>query len=68
MAEGYVFTSATDVNDLLNQIVSQAAVHGWTQHRLDGLGGGLYMALASGMNPLAIAGAGLALILVGALF
>ena len=33
-----------------------------------GLGGGLYMALASGMNPLAIAGAGLALILVGALF
>lgn len=40
MAEGYVFTSATDVNDLLNQIVSQAAVHGWTQHNLSGLGGG----------------------------
>ena len=34
MAEGYVFTSATNVNDLLNQIISQAAVHGWTQHEL----------------------------------
>ena len=34
MAEGYVFTSATDVNDLLNQIISQAAVHGWTQNEL----------------------------------
>lgn len=32
MAEGYVFTSATDVNDLLNQIISQAAVRGWTQN------------------------------------
>ena len=34
MAEGYVFTSATDVNDLLNQIISQAAVHGWSQNEL----------------------------------
>ena len=34
MAEGYVFSSATDVNDLLNQIISQAAVHGWTQNEL----------------------------------
>jgi len=34
MAEGYVFTSATDVNDLLNQIISQAPVHGWTQNEL----------------------------------
>lgn len=38
MAEGYVFTSAADVNDLLNQIVSQAAVHGWSQRHLGGLG------------------------------
>ena len=39
MSEGYVYTSATDANDLLNQIVSQAAIHGWTQHMLTGLGG-----------------------------
>lgn len=38
MSEGYVLASATDVNDLLNQIVSQAAVHGWTQNFLGGLG------------------------------
>lgn len=37
MAEGYVQVSATDVNDLLNQIVSQAAVRGWTQNFLGGL-------------------------------
>lgn len=39
MSEGYVFTSASDVNDLLNQIVSQAALHGWTQNHLGGQGG-----------------------------
>lgn len=39
MAEGYVFTSASDVNDLLNQIVSQAALHGWTQLYLDSFAG-----------------------------
>lgn len=38
MAEGYVVTSAVDANDLLNQIVSQAALHGWVQHSLGGLG------------------------------
>lgn len=38
MAEGYVISSAVDANDLLNQIVSQAALHGWTQHSLGGLG------------------------------
>lgn len=38
MAEGYVVTSAVDANDLLNQIVSQAAIHGWTQLSLGGLG------------------------------
>lgn len=38
MAEGYVISSAVDANDLLNQIVSQAALHGWTQHSLGALG------------------------------
>lgn len=38
MSEGYVFTTALDVNDLLNQIVGQAAAHGWTQHLLAGNG------------------------------
>lgn len=34
MSEGYVKTSANNVNDLLNQIVGQAVVHGWTQLHL----------------------------------
>lgn len=38
MSEGYVLSSALDVNDLLNQVVSQAAVRGWTQHFLGALG------------------------------
>lgn len=38
MAEGYVLSSALDANDLLNQIVSQAAARGWTQHFLGALG------------------------------
>lgn len=38
MSEGYVLTSALDANDLLNQIVGQAAVHGWTQNFLGALG------------------------------
>lgn len=39
MAEGYVKTSANNVNDLLNQIVGQAVAHGWTQHHLGEQGG-----------------------------
>lgn len=39
MSEGYVFSTAIDVNDLLNQVVGQAAAHGWTQHFLGGNGG-----------------------------
>lgn len=39
MAEGFVFTSATDTNDLLNQIVSQAGLHGWTQDSLASFSG-----------------------------
>ena len=35
MSEGYVFSSASDVNDLLNQVVSQAVLHGWTQNQLE---------------------------------
>ena len=38
MSEGYVLTSALNVNDLLNQIIGQAAVHGWSQNFLGGLG------------------------------
>lgn len=39
MSEGYVKSSANNVNDLLNQIVGQAVVHGWTQHHLGPQGG-----------------------------
>lgn len=34
MAEGYVLVSALNANDLLNQLVGQAAAHGWTQNFL----------------------------------
>lgn len=40
MAEGFVQTSATDANDLLGQIVSQAMLHGWEQHLLGPIAGG----------------------------
>lgn len=60
MSEGYVLTSALNVNDLLNQIIGQAAVHGWSQNFLGGLGpdsrrghiskGGVTVNLASGMS------------------
>lgn len=39
MSEGFVITSATDANDLLNQIVGQAVARGWVQQHLSGLGG-----------------------------
>lgn len=38
MSEGFVLTSATDVNDLLNQIVGQAVARGWAQQYLERLG------------------------------